>query len=143
MRGDLDRANRGNALSPTGKFLRVGIIAVVDDQGRRKALRRAFVLHENSFTFRRPGKNGGYPNFASDVSCVPGCRGDSVARHSSFETWSRLGVGDSLRGSHLDQPKYRYPLSPRFFPVSFNCNRQRAQSSRDKKCLSSAGPSPT
>jgi hypothetical protein len=51
MRGDLDRANRGNALSPTGKFLRVGIIAVVDDQGRRKALRRAFVLHENSFTF--------------------------------------------------------------------------------------------
>src|SRR6266404_7033575 len=51
----------------------------------------------------RPGKNGGYPNFASDVSCVPGCRGDSVARHSSFKTWSRLGVGDRLRGSHLDQ----------------------------------------
>jgi hypothetical protein len=31
MRGDLDGANRGNALSPTGKFLRVGFIAVVDD----------------------------------------------------------------------------------------------------------------
>jgi hypothetical protein len=43
--GDLDGANRGSALSPTGKFLRVGVIAVVDDQGRRKALRRAFVLH--------------------------------------------------------------------------------------------------
>src|SRR5258708_16146505 len=39
--------------------------------------------------------------------CVPGCRGDSVARHSSFKTWSRLGVGYRLRGSHLDQPKYR------------------------------------
>jgi hypothetical protein len=23
------------------------------------------------FSSRRPGKNGGYPNFASDVSCVP------------------------------------------------------------------------
>jgi len=66
---------------------------------------------------KRPGKNGGYPSFASDVSCVPGCRGDSVARHSSFKTWSRLGVGDRLRGSHLDQPKYRYALSPRFFLV--------------------------
>ena len=49
--GDLDGANRGSALSPTGKLLRVGVIAVVDDQGRRKALRRAFVLLENSFTF--------------------------------------------------------------------------------------------
>ena len=41
-----------------------------------------------------------------------------VARHSSFKTWSRLGVGDRLRGSHLDQDEYRSPLSPRFFPVS-------------------------
>src|SRR5260370_42497100 len=29
--------------------------------------------------------------------------GGSVERHSSFKTWSRLGVGDRLRGSHLDQ----------------------------------------
>jgi hypothetical protein len=65
---------------------------------------------------RRPGKNGGYPNFASDVSCVPGCRGDSVARHSSFKTWSRLGVGDRLRGSHLDQDQVSLSSQPPVFP---------------------------
>ena len=64
----------------------------------------------------RPGKNGGYPNFASDVSCVPGCRGDSVARHSSFKTWSRLGVGDRLRGSHLDQDQVSLSSQPPVFP---------------------------
>jgi hypothetical protein len=67
----------------------------------------------------RPGKNGGYPNFASDVSCVPGCRGDSVARHSSFKTWSRLGVGDRLRGTHLDQDQVS--LSSQL-PVSYRLN---------------------
>src|SRR6266446_6195476 len=65
---------------------------------------------------KRPGKNGGYPNFASDVSCVPGCRGDSVARHSSFKTWSRLGVGDRLRGSHLDQDQVSLSSQPPVFP---------------------------
>jgi len=64
----------------------------------------------------RPGKNGGYPNFASEVSCVPGCRGDSVARHSSFKTWSRLGVGDRLRGSHLDQDQVSLSSQPPVFP---------------------------
>src|SRR5258706_9453343 len=64
----------------------------------------------------RPGKTGGYPNFASDVSCVPGCRGDSVARHSSFKTWSRLGVGDRLRGSHLDQDQVSLSSQPPVFP---------------------------
>jgi hypothetical protein len=64
----------------------------------------------------RPGKTGGYPNFASDVSCVPGCRGDSVARHSSFKTWSRLGVGDRLRGSHLDRDQVSLSSQPPVFP---------------------------
>jgi hypothetical protein len=64
----------------------------------------------------RPGKNGGCHNFASDVSCVPGCRGDSVARHSSFKTWSRLGVGDRLRGSHLDQDQVSLSSQPPVFP---------------------------
>src|SRR5258707_767269 len=65
---------------------------------------------------KRPGKKGGYPSFASDVSCVPGCRGDSVARHSSFKTWSRLGVGDRLRGSHLDQDQVSLSSQPPVFP---------------------------
>src|SRR5260370_24627594 len=64
----------------------------------------------------RPGKHGGYPNFASDVSCVPGCRGDSVACHSSFKTWSRLGVGDRLRGSHVDQDQVSLSSQPPVFP---------------------------
>ena len=72
---------------------------------------------------QRPGKNGGYPNFASDVSCVPGCRGDSVARHSSFKTWSRLGIGDRLRGSHLDQDQVSLYSQPPVFPglVNIGC----------------------
>src|SRR5258708_6649785 len=71
----------------------------------------------------RPGKNGGYPNFASDVSCVPGCRGDSVARHSSFKTWSRLGVGDRLRGSHLDQDQVSLSSQPPVFPGLMSWSR--------------------
>jgi hypothetical protein len=72
--------------------------------------------HWSHRSYKRPGKNGGYPNFASDVSCVPGCRGDSVARHSSFKTWSRLGVGDRLRGSHLDQDQVSLSSQPPVFP---------------------------
>src|SRR5258708_29489170 len=53
---------------------------------------------------------------SSDVSSVPGCRGDSVARHSSFKTWSRLGVGDWLRGSHLDQDQVSLSSQPPVFP---------------------------
>src|SRR5271165_4227201 len=64
----------------------------------------------------RPGKTGGYPNFASDVSCVSGCRGDSVARHCSFKTWSRIGVGDRLRDSHLDQDQVSLSSQPPVFP---------------------------
>src|SRR5258707_14397412 len=69
-----------------------------------------------NWRFLETGKNRGYPNFASDVSCVPGCRGDSVARHSSFKTWSRLGVGDRLRGSHLDQDQVSLSSQPPVFP---------------------------
>src|SRR5258706_12255851 len=95
------------------KFRGQTAVACSDERSGRTQEREIYARLD-----RRPGKNGGYPSLASDVSCVPGCRGDSVARHSSFKTWSRFGVGDRLRGSHLDQPKYRYPLSPRFFPVS-------------------------
>jgi hypothetical protein len=72
--------------------------------------------HRKCHHIWRPGKNGGYPNFASDVSCVPGCRGDSVARHSSFKTWSRLGVGDRIRGTHLDQDQVSLSSQPPVFP---------------------------
>jgi hypothetical protein len=52
------------------------------------------------------------------IGCLlrPGCRGDSVARHSSFKTWSRLGVGDRLRGSHLDQDQVSLSSQPPVFP---------------------------
>src|SRR3984893_4533570 len=83
---------------------------------RWKASRSILSASERNLRKRRPGKNGGYPNFASDVSCVPGCRGDSVARYSSFKTWSRLGVGDRLRGSHLDQDQVSLSSQPPVFP---------------------------
>jgi hypothetical protein len=38
------------------------------------------------------------------------------ARRSSFKTWSRLGVGDRLRGSHLDQDQVSLSSQPPVFP---------------------------
>src|SRR5260221_4879830 len=40
----------------------------------------------------------------------------TASRHSSFKTWSRLGVGDRLRGSHLDQDQVSLSSQPPVFP---------------------------
>src|SRR5258706_9991544 len=93
------------------KFRGQTAVACSDERSGRTQEREIYARLD-----RRPGKPGGYPTFASDVSCVPGCRGDSVARHSSFKTWSRLGVGDRLRGSHLDQDQVSLSSQPPVFP---------------------------
>ena len=70
----------------------------------------------NTTASKETGKNRGLSQLRIGCLLRPWLPRRSVARHSSFKTSSRLGVGDRLRGSHLDQDQVSLSSQPPVFP---------------------------
>ena len=116
IRGDLDGANRGNALSPTGKFLRVGFIAVVDDT------RTADTFLNIGATYPNQSFTGWIPPASplSKSSILSGIEGRRVKITGRIELYKESRRFRSMPSLSLRSSEACFPASARFPRFSFS-----------------------